>query len=109
MKIIHYAPPVPEPEVEIMDWEKENSLEISVVESEPSVAFPRWKAYIYSLSIPEPFGMLVTRPKGEGQTVDEALENYGKMISRYKVVVNAHDELKTLVVPKLIHTKKVTE
>lgn len=89
---------------EILDFEKELDLELVVNERPKSYNLPTyWVSFEYAEVMDN--GMLCGA-FGNGNTIDEALQDYCKEIETKRMALHAcSDKRREIVCPKLIHTK----
>lgn len=92
---------------EIIDFEQELGMELIVNERPKSANLPRYYVSFEHIEVKE--GSMLIGTSGNGETIDDALENYCKEIETKRIVLFAYDSDKRREVecPKLIHTKKL--
>lgn len=103
-----------DPEVEILDFEKQMSFELEANERQRNGycedrQLDRWWVYFKHGEIKN--GCLLEGAYGNGSSIDAALKDYCKIISCRKMVFNATSpqERYETTMPKLIHTKLLGE
>ena len=95
-------------EQEILDFEKEHGLELKVTERPDHLRtynnLPRYYVSFENGEIRDGRGLIGAT--GNGNTVDEAIQDYCKEIGTKTLVLNAYSRgRKEIVLPRLFHTK----
>jgi len=108
MKIIKFTPEAKKEAMEILDFEKEHGLELTVRETSPEVIkFPRYYCSFDGSKIIT--GEPSQRIDGKADTIDEAIKDYCKNISGRILYINNVSKGKAIRVPELQHTRPTAE
>ena len=91
-------------EKEILDLENEIGYELVVTERPPHLNLERYYVSFEGCEVMK--GRFLSSSSGNGNTIDEALQDYCKIISCKTVVFNPMTKnRKEFTLPKIIHTK----
>jgi hypothetical protein len=89
---------------EILDFEKENNLELIINERPSHFRLPKYYASFKNTEVME--NGCLSSEFGNGDTIDEAITNYGKNIECKRLAIDSHSDYRREVVcPKFIHSK----
>lgn len=108
MKIIKFTPEAKKEAMEILDFEKEHGLELTVRETPPEVIkFPRYYCSFDGYKIIK--GEPSQRTDGKADTIDEAIKDYCKNISGRILYISNVSKGKAIRIPELKHTRLIEE